>query len=190
MDLAALIGSLRAIDIVLVLLFAGAFLIGFFQGLVRQLVGILVWLLVFLLAANARDPLADWLDGYWTQFNREYVEMLAFLILYIVFLVAANIGLQIAMKRMPLFANMSFVDELLGGTLGIVLAILVVAGGAIVLDSYYGGPNQETAEVSWVANLNEGFEESAIIQGLRGSLTPGLLAILGPLVPTDVRPGA
>ena len=191
MDLGALIGSLRAIDIVLLFLFAGAFLVGFFQGLVRQLVGIFVWFMSFLLAANARDPLADWLDGYWTQYSDDYVKMLAFGILYIVFLVAGNIGVQIAMKRMPLFANMSFVDELLGGALGVVLAILIVAGGVIAIDSYYAGARPDgSPEVGWVGDLEAGFDESAIVSGLRGSLTPGLVAVLGPLVPTDVRPGS
>ena len=190
MDLGALIGSLRAIDVVLVFLFAGAFLLGFFQGLVRQLVGIFAWFMSFALAANARDPLAAWLGSYWTQFSEDYVKMLAFVILYVVFIVAANIGLQIAMKRTQLFPNMSFVDELLGGALGVMLAILIVAGGVIAIDSYYAGPTQNSPEVDWVGRLEEGFDESAIVGSLRSSLTPGLLAVLGPLVPTDVRPGA
>jgi uncharacterized membrane protein required for colicin V production len=188
-DLGALIGSLRVIDIVLLLLFAGGFLIGFFQGLMRQLAGIFAWFMSFLLAANIRDPLAGWLGNYWTQYSPEYVQMLAFGILYVVFLVVANIGLQLAMKRAPLFAHMSFVDELVGGALGVVLTIVIVAAGVIVVDDYYAGAEQNSAEVSWVADLEAGFDESAIVRGMRNSLAPGLLAVLGPLVPMDVRPG-
>jgi uncharacterized membrane protein required for colicin V production len=187
-DLGALIGSLRAIDVVLVFLFAGAFLLGFFQGLVRQLVGIFAWFMSFALAANGSNPLAAWLGSYWTQYSQDYVQMLAFLILYITFLVAANIGLQIALKRTQLFPTMSFVDELMGGALAVVLATLIVAGGVIAVDSYYAGPTQDSPEVDWVSNLEGAFDESAIVGGLRSSLTPGLLAVLGPLVPTDIRP--
>ena len=188
-DLAALLSSLNAIDVVLLLLFAGAFLLGFFQGVVRQLLGIVAWFFAFALAANLRDPLGSWLGQYWTFFPQGYVGMIAFLVLLVTFLVASNIAIQVAYKRTPIFARMSFLDEVLGGVLAIGLAVLIISTVYIVLRTYYGGSGglQGSNDVPFLTELYLALDGSAIVGGLRSSLIPGIVSLLGPLLPIDVR---
>jgi uncharacterized membrane protein required for colicin V production len=191
MDLATLLGSLNATDVVLLLLFAGAFLLGFFQGVIRQLLGIVAWFFAFALAANLSDPFGSWLSQYWTFFPVGYSSMIAFVVLIVGFLLAGNIAIQVSYKRTPIFARMSFLDEVLGGILGIGLAVLVVSSFYIALRSYYGGATlQGTSDVPLLTEIYLLLDRSAIVTGLRGSLIPGMVALLGPLLPEHVRSNA
>lgn len=188
MDLATLLSSLNATDVVLLLLFAGAFLLGFFQGVIRQLLGIVAWFFAFTIAANLSDPFGSWLSQYWTFFPAGYSSMIAFVVLIVAFLVAGNIAIQVSYKRTPIFARMSFLDEVLGGILGIGLAVLVVSSFYIALRSYYGGASlQGTSDVPLLTEIYLLLDRSSIMNGLRGSLIPGLVALLGPLLPEHVR---
>jgi uncharacterized membrane protein required for colicin V production len=191
MDLATLLGSLNATDVVLLLLFAGAFLLGFFQGVIRQLLGIVAWFFAFTIAANLSDPFGSWLSQYWTFFPVGYSSMVAFVVLIVGFLVAGNIAVQVSYKRTPIFARMSFLDEVLGGILGIGLAVLVVSSFYIALRSYYGGASlQGTSDVPLLTEIYLLLDRSSIMTGLRGSLIPGMVALLGPLLPVHVRSNA
>ncbi len=191
MDLPTLLGSLNATDVVLLLLFAGAFLLGFFQGVIRQLLGIVAWFFGFTLAANLSDPLGSWLSQYWTFFPAGYSSMIAFVVLIVAFLVAGNIAIQVTYKRMPIFARMSFLDEVLGGILGIGLAVLIVSPFFIALHSFYGGANlQGRSDVPLLTEIFLALDRSSIMGGLRGSLIPGMVALLGPLLPAHVSGNA
>ncbi|MGI8928184.1 MAG: hypothetical protein ACR2H0_01780 [Candidatus Limnocylindrales bacterium] len=58
----------------------------------------------------------------------------------------------------------------------------------LALDSYYALSRQAGAvEVDLVNQLNAAFDRSAIIGFLHDSLVPGLMALLGPLLPADIR---
>jgi uncharacterized membrane protein required for colicin V production len=191
MDLATLLGSLNATDVVLLLLLAGAFLLGFFQGVIRQLLGIVAWFFAFALAANVSDPLGSWLSQYWTFFPVGYSAMVAFVVLIVGLLVAGNIAIQVSYKRTPIFARMSFLDEVLGGILAIGLAVLIVSSFYIALRSYYGSANlQSTSDVPLLTEIYLLLDRSSIMTGLRGSLIPGLVALLGPLLPAHVSGNA
>src|SRR3954467_13954993 len=69
-------------DILLLLILAGAFLIGFFWGVIRGLLALAAELVVFLLSAHLASPFAEWLGQQWTNFSADYVHMLAWLILF------------------------------------------------------------------------------------------------------------
>ncbi|HET7676988.1 MAG TPA: CvpA family protein [Candidatus Limnocylindrales bacterium] len=188
MDVAGLLRSLNAVDILILLILGAAFVLGFFQGLVRQLLGILTWFFSFTLAANLRDPLASWLSQYWTFFQPLYTAMLSFGMLYLLFLVVGNILAQVTYKHTPLFTRWSFLDEVMGGILGICLFVLILAGGIVVLDSFYGTLGSAGAtDVDWVTALADGLADSAIADGLRSGFIPGLLTVMGPVLPVDVR---
>ncbi len=79
-------------------------------------------------------------------------------------------------------------DEILGGFLALGATLLAIATVAIALDTYYAGtPQPGAAEIQFVRELHLAFERSAIIRQMHEALIPGLIAILGPLLPQDIR---
>jgi uncharacterized membrane protein required for colicin V production len=187
-DLVTFLSELNAADIVLLLLLAGSFLLGFFQGLVRQLLSLVGWFFAFTFAANLKGWFGGWLSQYWTHLQPTYSEMVAFGVIFVVLLVVAQILIQVAYKRTPIFARMSFVDEVLGGTLAVGLAVLLLASFVVVLNTHYGGVGSSGAnEVEWISAVYAGLNDSAVVGALRGALIPGMLAVFGPFIPSDVQ---
>ena len=57
----------------------------------------------------------------------------------------------------------------------------------VILDSFYASPpTGQLRDVPLLRQLQLGLAESAIADGLRSSLIPGLGAVLGPLLPAGV----
>ena len=76
-------------DIVLVLVIAGAFVVGFLWGVIRSLLMLAGWFVVFLLAALLSVPVGDYLNGQWTAYDAHWNHMAAFAILYFAGIVLA-----------------------------------------------------------------------------------------------------
>ena len=130
MDIVQTITSVTAFDWVVIAFCVVMFVLGFAQGVVRRLLGIAIVVFSFLLAANLRDALGSFLASNWTQFPPEYSYMLAFGFLFVVFMVVGTIIIQMTYKPAPLFSKAPVLDELLGGVLGVVQALLIVAAGS------------------------------------------------------------
>lgn len=178
---------LTVVDVVLIVLLLGSFLLGYFQGAIRQLLGLIAWFFSFVIAANVREPLGEWFSRYWTTLPTGYSRMIAFGAAFIVLFVVANIAIQIFYKRTPLTRRFGILDELVGGFLGAALFVLVLATVVIVLESFYRLGGLGGNDVRWIRELYIILSGSAIAQGLKASLIPGLLAILGLLLPPEVR---
>ena len=173
------------IDIALVVLFASAFLLGVFRGALRQLISLGAWLVTFLLASYVRQPIGDWIAGQ-TAYSTEYVDMLGFALAFIVFFGLALIVIQIGGRTVELIARPGF-DELLGGLLGLAWAVMAITSLLIILDTYYANPLPNSSELASVRDLVIGLRELSIADALHRSAVPGLVSILGPLLPAEVR---
>ncbi|MFI5261594.1 MAG: CvpA family protein [Candidatus Limnocylindrales bacterium] len=187
MDLLDGIRQFNVADIVIVLLLVGAFVFGFVTGVVQQLLTLLVWLISLLLAGNLMEPLGKWMGGYWTTFSLPYSMMLAFLATFTVFIIVGEILIFIFYKRAPMVARLAFLDELVGGVLGVMVGILIIGTFVMGIDSFYQN-NQvaASAEQPIAKIINDGLLNSVIAGWLRGSLIPAI-ALLGPLLPTELR---
>jgi len=175
------------VDVVLVVFFAAAFLLGVLRGAVRQLIVLGAWLVIFLISVYLRPIVGDWIASNRPEFSREYVDMLAWLVTFLVLFLLAVLVIEIGGSTIHLTQRVA-VDEVLGGFLALGVAILVMASVVIILDSYYGStPPPGAADVAIVREVHEAFQRSAIIQQMHQSLIPGLVAILGPLLPQNVR---
>ena len=188
MDIVQTITSITAFDWLVIGFIVAMFLLGYAQGLVRRLIGIVAVLFSFLLAANLRDALGSWLASNWTQFPREYSYMVAFLFLFIVFMVIGTIVIQMTYKPAPLITKAPVLDEVLGGVLGIVQALLIIGCVIAIFDSYFRLP------VAIGANTVQVFKQiwdiinaSAVVGIFRDTLIPLLVAAVGPLLPSDIQ---
>ena len=95
--------SLDVVDILLILYFAGFFVLGFAQGTIRRLLGIGSILFSWFLAANLAQPLSEFLGKNWTQFPKEYSYMVGFLTVFVASAIAFALVIQGFYKPQPLF---------------------------------------------------------------------------------------
>lgn len=174
-------------DIALVIYFAAAFLLGVLRGALRQLIAIGAFLVSFVLAAYLRGPVGDWLGAQASQYSRGHIEMLGFLLAFVVLFGLAVVVIEVGGRTIQL-SKRAAVDEVLGGFLALGAAVLSIGALLIIFDTYYAAsPPPGEAEVGFVRDLYLAFERSAIARSLHGSLVPGLVALLGPLLPAELR---
>ena len=188
MDIVGTITNITPFDWVVLGFCVLMFVLGFAQGVVRRLLGIAGVIFSFLLAANLRDALGSFLASNWTQFPREYSYMLAFGFLFVVFEVIFTIVIQSTYKPAPILAKYPVVDEVLGGLLGIVQALMIVGAGIVILDSFFRLPiGIGEQQIQLLKNLYEAVNESNVVVVFRETLLPLFVAIVGPLLPSDIQ---
>ena len=174
-------------DVAIILLLVGAVLLGVFRGALRQFLALGAWLVGFILAAHLRPPIADYLIAQEPDFSRQYANMFAFVISYVVIVGLAVIVIEIGGRTVQLTSR-PLVDEVVGGVAMLLLGILAITGLEVALDTYFsvpaGGP---TAEIEFLRSLNVELEKSTIAGTLRDTLDPAIKTLLGPLLPSDVH---
>lgn len=188
MDIEGFLESLNAFDLVATLFLFGMFVLGFAQGTIRRLLGIASILFSFLLAGQLRDPLGEFLASNWTQFPSQYSYMLAYLFVFAFSAVLFSIIIQSFYKHQPLFEKSRFADEIIGGVLGVVQGILLIGIMIVILDSYFELPIPESPnELGFLRSIHDFYDDSAMVGFYRATLIPAFFAILGPLVPDEVK---
>ena len=131
MDFGEFLGGVRTIDLLLFVLIAAFFVLGCGQGTIRRLIGIGSILFSFFFAANLAEPLGGFLGSNWTQFSRQYAYMVGFGTVFVAASLAFALVAQGFYKPQPLFEKARFVDEILGGLLGLVQGAIIL--GVIII---------------------------------------------------------
>ncbi|MET1231675.1 MAG: CvpA family protein [Candidatus Limnocylindrales bacterium] len=185
MDLGTFLQSLTAADLALLLIYAGVFVLGFFQGGTRALLGLLAWLFAFVIGVTVWQPLGEWLNGSWTLYTLVYNQMLAFLIGFIVALVIGAIVIVTFTKRSPLLPRWPFADEVLGGVLFVVLALLITGSVMLAFDTSYPMGVSSRADVPWLTSIAESLQASVIGGWINATIVPFLLTVFGPIIPDE-----
>lgn len=189
MDIVGFVQGLNLFDLLLFVFMFAFFVVGFIQGTLRRLLGLAIVLVSLIFATNLRDPVGAWLARYWTQFPPEYTYMLAFGASFLVLFGAGTITVQTFYHHTPLFARSTFVDELVGGILGVVQALVLVGILILVLDSYFRAtsfpPNPN--ELGFLRSLFDSYNTSGTAPLFRNVLIPGFLTLFAWIVPSDLR---
>jgi uncharacterized membrane protein required for colicin V production len=188
-DIAGFLTSLNLFDLVAALFLFGMFVLGFAQGTIRRLLGIASILFSFLLAGQLRDPLGSFLAKNWTQFPSQYSYMLAYLFVFVFATILFSIIIQSFYKHQPLFEKSRFGDEVLGGVLGVLQGMLLIGIMIVILDSYFTLPGlaESPNELGVLRSIFDWYDPSAIAGLYRDVLIPATFAILGPLIPDEVK---
>ncbi|HSW42246.1 MAG TPA: CvpA family protein [Patescibacteria group bacterium] len=188
MDVVEFIERLNLFDLLVVFFVATFFVVGFIQGALRRALGLAIALLSLLVALNLRDPLGAWLAQYWTHLARPYVEMLALGGSFLTIYIAGSITIQTFYRRTTLFAKATVVDELIGGTLGALQALLLVGAVILILDSHYAQPGTpaDPNELAILRDIFNFYNASQVVDLFRASLIPLFFALLGWIVPSDL----
>jgi uncharacterized membrane protein required for colicin V production len=187
-DIAEFIQGLNLFDLLVVFFVAGFFVVGYIQGTLRRALGLAIALVSFLIALNLRAPLGAWLSQYWTQLPQSYVYMLALGGSFLVIFVAGSITAQVFYRKTTLFTKATVVDEVVGGVLGAVQALLLVSALIIILDSYYAQPGVTTNpnEMGILSDIYTFYNASHVVELFRSSLIPLFFALFGWIVPPDL----
>jgi membrane protein required for colicin V production len=187
-DIVGFIHSLNLFDLVMAFVFAVAFILGFVQGTLRRLLGLGSILFSFLLAANLRAIVGGFFAQNWHQFVPQYSYMIGFGLVFVTATVVFSLVIQGLYKHQPLFAKATAVDEILGGVLGVVQAMVLLGCAIIILDSFFRLPIVESdGELILVRDLWKAIDTSGIVHIYRDVLIPGVYALLGPFIPSDIR---
>jgi uncharacterized membrane protein required for colicin V production len=187
-DIVQTITSIVLFDWLVIGFCVAMFVLGFAQGVVRRLLGIASIAFSFLLAAQLRGTLGSFFASNWTQFPAQYSYMIAFGILFAVSTVIFALVIQSYYKRAPIFAKYPVLDELLGGLLGVVEALLLIGCGIAILDSFFRLPIAIGGnEVQQIRDLYNTVNVSATAEVFRSTLIPAFVTIFGPLVPSDIQ---
>jgi uncharacterized membrane protein required for colicin V production len=174
-------------DLVLGALLVIGILLGVFRGAVRQLIIVGAWIVVFIASIYFRQVVGDFIVGNLPEYTREYIDMLAFLSTFVIVFTLVVIIVELRGATVHL-SKRPAVDEILGALLGLGWMLLAIASVIIALDSFYLLDSSAGAdEIPIIQEIHLAFERSAIVTALRDSLIPGLIAILGFLLPGEIR---
>lgn len=173
-------------DVPLIVLLIAFTLVGFFRGALRQLLALGAWLVALVVAAQARNFLADYMRSQEPDFSLQYANMLSFLVGFLVLLIGALAIIELSGRTVTLFSR-PIVEEVAGGAALLLVGILAITGVLFALDTHYAQPTGFTAEVDLVRQLHIALGESRIATALHDTLVPLVQSLLGPLLPPDVR---
>lgn len=189
MDIVTFIHSFRLFDMLFLLFLAVAFLLGFIQGSIRRILGIGSILFAFLLAANARDGLGRFFADNWHQFPATYSFMIAFGLVFAVAAIGLSLVIQSFYTQTPLFSKATFVDELLGGALGVIEAMFILGFAIVILDSYFHLPGSlvYNTELPFLRSFWEAIDGSGTAHVFRETLIPNFFALVGLFIPDAIR---
>ncbi|MFI5291952.1 MAG: CvpA family protein [Candidatus Limnocylindrales bacterium] len=183
MDLGSFLTSLTLADLALLLIYLGAFALGFMQGGTRGVLVLLDWVFAFVIGITVWQPLGDWLGGQWTFYQHEYTQMLAFLIGFFVALVIGAILIVSFSKRAPLLPRWPFADELLGGFLFVIFALLVTGAVMVGLDTVYPGGQSNRVDVPWLTTIADALQGSVVGGWIDAIIATFILTVFAPIIP-------
>jgi uncharacterized membrane protein required for colicin V production len=188
-DVGAFLSGISSVDLLLFLYFAGFFVLGFAQGTIRRLIGLASVLFSFFLAANLAGPLGEFLGSNWNQFSNEYAYTVGFGTVFVAASLAFALVAQGWYKPQPLFEKARFVDEVLGGAIGIVQAGVILGAVIVILGTFFLIPGipQDSDELPLLREVWDALETSNIGQAFIDTLIPVFFAIFGFLVPDSIE---
>jgi uncharacterized membrane protein required for colicin V production len=188
-DISAFLRSQNVFDLLVVLIMAAAFILGYIQGTIRRLLGIASILFSFLLAAQLREPLGNYFASNWHQFPAEYSLMIAFGAVFVAASVVFSLLIQGFYKRSPLFAKANFLDELLGGVLGVLQALLILGALIVITDTFFTIPGMPTSnnELPFIRSFHDALDPSGTAKLFRDVLIPAFFWLVGAFIPPGIK---
>jgi uncharacterized membrane protein required for colicin V production len=188
-DIGAFIGGFTTVDLLLILYFIGFFVLGFAQGTLRRVIGIASILFSFLFAASLSEPLGTFLGNNWSQFPKEYAYMIGFGTVFVAAALAFALVVQGFYKPQPLFAKYRFVDEILGGLLGVVQAGVILGAVIVILGSFFLIPGiaKDPQELIGLRDLWTALETSKIADAFQATFIPAFFSIFDLFIPDSIQ---
>jgi uncharacterized membrane protein required for colicin V production len=185
------VDQIKPFDLVIALALLAMFVVGYAQGVIRRLLGIAAIIFSLILAAQLRAPLGTYLAEQWTGIAPAYSHMVAFGAVFTAAAITLSLGIQITYRPAPLFQKYPVLDEIVGGLLGVLEGIIILVAIFLILDPYYTQPAVQQdvgfGEFTLLRDLHGLLDDTLTASILRGTIIPAILAVIGVLVPQDIR---
>ena len=175
-------------DVFLLVILVSTVLVGFFWGAARSLMLLAAWLAAFIAGAYLKLQVGSWLARQWTTLDPSFNEAAAFGIIFVGLLVMAPIAIVVGTSGDQGLTRHQYLDDAVGAVFAGFVALLGIAGVMIVLSTYYA--DRSVADVVapvWVTDLHRSLYASGLGSAIEERFIPLLGAVLGPLLPPDVR---
>jgi uncharacterized membrane protein required for colicin V production len=175
-------------DVLLLGFFGALILGGWTTGFVRRLAGLLFMAASFVLGAYLRAPIGAIVVSIFPDIPKAYAEMIGYAIGSTVLIFLFNLLSGAVLSKVAVQGLSKVTDKALGAVLGAVEAALIASAAIVILHTY-------SSEVAALANLGgfgllkdiaAGIDSSTIGKLLTSTTVPVVLAILGPLLPSDI----
>jgi hypothetical protein len=107
--------------------------------------------------------------------------------------VAATIAFTLVIQgfyhHQPLFEKANFVDEVIGGFLGILQGLFLIAFVIIILDSFFliRTIPESGSELPFLRGFHQFLDDSTTAEIFRSRLIPGFYNVFGLLIPDDLK---
>lgn len=176
-------------DIVLVT-FVGTLIFGGWRaGFLKSLAGLIFTILSFVLGAYIRYPVGAVASTFFKSIPANYANLVGYAIAFPALLAGLHVASRVTLGRIRIQGVTRAVDAALGAIFGAVEAILILSVAVVILDTYFGKGSAlaDLVPNGTVKDLVKAFNASTTVHLLRDTTVPVILAVLGPLLPTDVK---
>lgn len=179
--------QIQPFDLVVFLALLAMFIVGYAQGIMRRLLGIFAILFSLVIAAQLRAPLGNYLAQQWNTSPPEYSWMIAFGAIFVGAAIALSLGIQFSYRPAPVINRYPVLDEILGGVLGVLEGVIILAAILMIMDPYFTAfSTQPGAEFTPLRGLSDFIDNAVSAQVLRDHVIPSVLSWVGFLFPKDV----
>ena len=170
------------VDLLLILIFIGLLVTGFFQGMIRVLVIILAFYLSLVLATLYYPSFGEWLvRTLGTQrFVAQYVAFALVLFFATILLTAAGVY---TFRYAQLPGQLQYLDRIVGTVLGMVLGALVIGILATLLWNLMIVRGGQNIDFPIMRALGRSVAGSSILAYFANFLLPTTYALLDPVLP-------
>ena len=187
MDLGDLAG-VKTVDWLIIVFFLVFFVLGYAQGTIRRLIGIGSILFSFLFAAIVAGPLGEFLGNNWTHLPREYAYMVGFGTVFVAASLAFAIVVQGFYRPQPLFEKARFVDEIIGGLLGVLQAGIILLCVVVILDTFFlKNIARDPDEITFLRDFWNLLNGSEIVRVFRETIIPAFFTLFGLFIPESIK---
>ena len=176
-------------DLVLLGLFAGFIIGGWRSGFIRRLAGLIYLVISFVLGAYLRGPLGAIVVGIFPHIPKTYADMVGYSAAFAILVFAFNLFSSVILSKVAVQGLSKVTDKVLGAVFGGIEAALIASAAIVILHTYSTevGALAKLAGFGILKDVADGIDTSTIGQILEKTTVPFVLAILGPLLPSDIK---
>ena len=184
------VGGDAMADVIMVSFLAGLTFGGWRTGLVHRLAGLAFMAISLVLGAYLRGPFGDLATKFFPNIPPDYASLVGYAFAFPVILAILHIVSYRFLKGQRMSGVTAEVDRGLGALFGFLEGVLILSAIVVILDTYFAtGPSAigQHPGLNVLEPLTAQFNASVTVQLLRATSVPLVLALLGPLLPQDIK---
>jgi uncharacterized membrane protein required for colicin V production len=175
------------VDLYLLGIIGGFVFGGWRTGFVRRLAGLGFLVAAFVAAAYLREPAAAIIEALFPTMRPEYPGFIGFGLVFGAILLGLHLASRPFLSRIAVTGLSRTADRGLGAGLGLLEGALLASVGIVIVTTYADDALLgAAAELGLLPDIAEALEGSFIARVLMTTTVPFVLAILGPLLPSDI----